>query len=192
MLVSPFNKLILSRYVGVSAIPIYEIAYNGSMHIRALFEIGLRALMPEVSRISGDMTKYAKYRMSQIYHHAMELVLFGGIPIYGGVIVLLTPLLKLWLGHKFVVELPFVFRIMLISTFLNLISVPAYYILIGLGVVRHTLIAHIIFFCISVLIVLTNVFIWHTVSINTISWTILTATGNASLYLIYKNRCILK
>lgn len=47
MLFSPFNKLMLSRYTGVSAIPIYEIAFTGSMQIRALFEAGLRALMPE-------------------------------------------------------------------------------------------------------------------------------------------------
>ncbi|UCG58758.1 MAG: oligosaccharide flippase family protein, partial [Phycisphaerales bacterium] len=33
MFLSPFNKLMLSRYAGVSAIPVYEIAYNGSMQV---------------------------------------------------------------------------------------------------------------------------------------------------------------
>ncbi len=52
MLLSPFNKVMLSRYAGVASIPIYEIAYTGSMQIRGLAEAGIRALMPEVSRIA--------------------------------------------------------------------------------------------------------------------------------------------
>ncbi len=53
MLLSPFNKLMLSRYAGVDSIPVYEIAYTGSMRVRGLAEVGIRALMPEVSRLGA-------------------------------------------------------------------------------------------------------------------------------------------
>ena len=65
MLLSPFNKLMLARYAGISSIPIYEIAFNGSMQVRALIEAGLRALMPEISRIGANMTSRARDRISQ-------------------------------------------------------------------------------------------------------------------------------
>jgi len=193
MLLSPFNKLMLSRYAGVSAIPIYEMAFNGSMHVRALIEAGLRPLMPEVSRLGANMTGYARDRISRIYRHAMKLIFFFGIPVYAAIVVLLTPLLKLWLRQRFVQELPGAFRIMLISTFVSLLSVPSYFILLGLGMVRHTLISHVILCGISSLIVLTIAIIRHRISVEAISWAILAATGVTSVYLIREStRRVLK
>jgi len=188
MFLHPFNKLMLSRYAGVSSIPIYEIAFTGSMQVRGLAEVGLKALMPEISRIGANMTRYAKDRISQINHHAMKLIFLFGIPVYAGLIILLTPLLKFWLRQRFVDELPVAFRIMLVSTFLSLLGVPAYYTLLGLGMVRHTLIAHIILSGVSALIILTIVFIWHNISVATVSWAILTATAVTSLYLNWTNK----
>jgi O-antigen/teichoic acid export membrane protein len=188
MLLSPFNRLMLSRYAGVSTIPVYEIAFTGAMQVRALIEAGLRALMPEVSRIGANMTGYAKDRISQIYRRAMRLIFVFGIPMYGGIIILLTPLLKLWLRQTFVTGLPTPFRIMLISTFLSLLSVPSYYTLLGMGMVRHTLTSHVILSCVNALIVLTIVFMGHNISVETVSWAILTATVLTTLYLNWQSK----
>ena len=136
MLFSPFNKLMLSRYAGVSSIPIYEIAFTGTMQIRGLIESGLRALMPEISRISSDIKRNGIDRISQLYRNSMKIIIFAGIPLYG-LLALLSPwLLRIWLGESFVESIPGVFRIMLISTFISLMGVPAYYLLMGLGHVR--------------------------------------------------------
>ena len=188
MLLDPFNKLMLSRYAGVSSIPVYEIAFKGSMQVRSLFEVGLKALMPEVSRIGANMTRYAKNRISQIYRRAMKLIFLFGVPMYGGIIIFLTPLLRLWLRQSFVDELPIAFRIMLISTFVSLLSVPSYYTLLGVGMVRHTLISHIILSGISALIIVTTVFIWHNISVAAVSWAVLTATAVTTLYLTQQNK----
>ncbi len=187
MLFDPFNKLMLSRYAGVSTIPVYEIAFKGGTQIRGLVEAGLKAMMPEVSRISGNMTRYAKDRISQIYRRAMRLIFVFGIPMYTTIIIFLTPLLKFWLRQKFVDELPIAFRIMLIATFLSLLGIPAYYMLLGLGMVRYILTAHIIVSGVSALIVLTIVFIWHNISVEAVSWAVLTATAITTLYLIWQN-----
>jgi O-antigen/teichoic acid export membrane protein len=144
MLLSPFNKLMLSRYVGVSAITIYEIAFTGSMQIRALFEVGLRALMPEVSRLSGDMTKYAKDKITEIYQTSMKLIFVFGLPIYGVLGVFAPFLLRVWLGSGCAEMLPGAFRIMMFATFFTLVGVPAYYTIIGLGKIRYFLTASVI------------------------------------------------
>lgn len=144
MLLSPFNKLMLSRYAGVSTIPVYEIAYSGSMQVRALIAVGLSALMPEVSRIGANMTIQAKNRISQLNSHAMKLILFFGVPAYAVVMIFAPLLLKLWLGTKFEETLPDAFRIMMVATFFTLVGVPACYTITGLGKIRYFVIASVI------------------------------------------------
>lgn len=188
MLFDPFNKLMLSRYAGVSTIPVYDIALRGSMQVRALIGAGLRALVPEISKIGANMTTYARDRISQINRRAMRLIFVIGTPMYAGLIILLTPLLKFWLSQQFVNELPIVFRIMLISSFLSLLSVPAYYTLLGLGMVRYTLTYQAILSAVSALIVLIVAFVRHSISVETVSWAVLFATTVTTLYLTWMNR----
>ena len=137
MLANPFNKLMLSRYAGVASLPIYEVAFIGSMQIRGLIEAGLRALMPEISRLSSDMGELARQRISQIYQRAMMLIFLFGTIIYVALMISAPVLLRLWLRERFVVTLPPAFRIMLIGSFLSLLGVPSYYLLMGVGRVRN-------------------------------------------------------
>jgi O-antigen/teichoic acid export membrane protein len=184
MLLSPFNKLMLSRYAGVSTVPIYEIAYTGSMQVRALIESGLRALMPEISRIGADITIQATNKISQLNSRAMKLILMFGIPIYG-VLVIFTPLLlMIWLGGKFTETLPGAFRIMLIGTFLSLVGVPAYYTLMGTRYVRYTLVSYIIQSTVNVAIVISCVLLFSTVSANVIVVSTSLGMGASTVYLI--------
>ena len=188
MLLSPFNKLILSRYAGVSSIPIYEIAFTGSMQVRGLAEGGLKALMPEISRIGGEMVVNAEEKILHLYRRAMKLIFLFGIPMYSGLIILLTLLLKLWLRGRFVDELPVTFRIMLVSSFLSLLGVPSYYMLLGLGMVRYTLAAHIILSAGSALMLTTALFIRHSISVQTVCWAMLVATTATTIYLNWQSK----
>jgi len=188
MLLSPFNKLMLSRYAGVSTIPVYEITFRGSMQVRGLVEAGLRALMPEISRLSGNMTRYAKDRISQISRHAMKLIFFFGIPIYGALIILAPLLLRVWLGEKFVETLPAAFRIMLIGTFLSLLCVPAYYTLMGLGRVHHCFLSQVIQGIVNAVVVVIIVLFVGTVSIRSIASAVVLAMGATSFYVVWQNR----
>jgi len=144
ILLSPFNKLMLSRYAGVSTIPIYEIAYTGSIQVRGLIEAGLRALMPEISRIGANMTIQAKNKISQLNSRAMKLIFLLGVPVYAVLMIFMPLLLKIWLRDKFVDTLPDAFRIMMIATFFTLVGVPAYYTIMGLGKIRYFITANVI------------------------------------------------
>lgn len=192
MLLSPFNKLMLARYAGISSIPIYEIAFNGSRQIKSLFQVGLRALMPEISRIGANMTSRARDRISRINRHAMRLIFLFGIPMYGGLLILLTPLLKLWLRHRFVGELPIAFRIMLIATFLSLISAPAFYTLLGLGRVRQCFFAYAIQTTTSFFVIVSVTVLGVRLSVTHVVWAVLAGMGIASVYVISQKYRVLR
>ena len=188
MFFSPFNKLMLSRYAGVSTVPIYEIAYTGSMQVRALIESGLRALMPEISRIGADMTIQAKNKISQLNSRAMKLILMFGIPIYGVLAIFAPLLLRIWLGDRFVETLPVVFRIMLIGTFLSLLGVPAFHTLMGVGRVRSCFLGLVIPSVVNAFLVAVMVVFWGTLSLQYVAGSVVAGTTMSTFYLIWHLR----
>jgi O-antigen/teichoic acid export membrane protein len=114
------------------------------MQVRGLIEAGLRALMPEISRIGTNMTIQAKNRIAQLNSRATKLIFFFGVPVYT-VLMIFTPLLlRIWLGGKFAETLPDAFRIMMVAMFFTLVGVPAYYTIIGLDRVRYLVTSSII------------------------------------------------
>ncbi len=133
MLFSPFNKLMLSRYAGVASIPVYEIAFTGSMYVRSLIEAGLRPLMPEISRLNGSAMEHAAGKITRLYRRSIGLILLAGTPIYLILFTFAPVLLRLWLRDRFTEALPWALRIMLIGTFMSLLGVPAYWTLMGKG-----------------------------------------------------------
>jgi O-antigen/teichoic acid export membrane protein len=191
MLLSPFNKLMLSRYTGVSSIPVYEIAFTGSMQVRSLIEVGLQALMPEISRIGANMTEYARDRISRIYRRAMKLIFLFGIPLYGGMIILVTPLMKFWLRQRFLDELPLAFRIMLVGTFINLLIVPSFYILLGIGRIREVFISRCIASSLNMIIVVILSIYIHTLTPSTIALGLIFSWFVSASYINWKLRRII-
>ncbi len=139
MLFNPFNKLMLSRYVGVASIPVYEIAFTGSMYVRNLIEAALRPLMPEISRLNGSTDERAAEKIRRLYGRSIGLILLAGTPIYLILLVFAPVLLQLWLRERFTEALPWALRIMLVGTFLSLLAVPAYWTLMGKGCIWRNL-----------------------------------------------------
>jgi len=188
MLISPFNKFILSNRVGVASIPIYELAYRGSMQARSLIEVGFRALMPEVSKLGAEMGEGASNRILNIYRRSMRLVLLGGVPLLITTMFVInyTPLFKIWLGSKFVDEMPKAFCIMLLGAVLGLIGVPAYHTLIGLSRVRHIVISHIIQSGMNVALVTGIVLSGLSLTITHVVWMTAISMGGSTVYLIWQ------
>ena len=140
MLISPFNKLMLSRYAGVSTVPIYEIAYGLTMLVGSFLETGFRALMPEISRLTTMMTSEAKNRISAITRKATNVV-FRAAPVYLILFILAPMIFKVWLRDSFNEQIPYDFQVMLVGGFFFLLGQPANNMLMGIGKVNHCLIA---------------------------------------------------
>jgi len=137
----PFNKFMLARYAGVDSLPIFDIAFRGTMQIRSAVEVAFRALMPEVSRTASKMSTAAISRIRSMMRRGQQIIFFGAVPLYVVLFFVAPALLKIWLGKSFVDSIPLTFRIVLFANFINLLSVLAYYFLIGLGKIRFVFIA---------------------------------------------------
>ncbi len=191
MLLSPFNKLMLARYAGVASIPVYEVAYNGSMQVRALSEAGIRAVMPEASRIGLHMTERVRARIREINRRAVSLILHFGLPSYAVLIVGASPLLRAWFGSKVAEDLPLAFRLGLLNSLLSLACVPAYYLLLGLGRVRHCVIGQAFLFGGNVLLVLIFARTGGDLLLSEVLIAMIVATGVSSVYVVVQNRRML-
>ena len=176
----------LSRYAGVSAIPIYEIAYRGSMEVRSLVEAGLRALMPEISRIGANMTTEAKDRIAAINKQSIKLILFAGASLFAVAFIFAGLLLKVWLGDKFVEILPYTLRIMLVASFASLVGVPAYYTHMGQGRVHHCFISHSILSLINVVVVIAYAIFSPEMIESRIYYAILLGQCGSTAYLVWQ------
>ena len=188
MLLGPFNKLVITRWVGVSSVPIYEIAFNGSMQIRSLLEAVFRALSPEVSRLSASNEAGSLGRMRDIDRRALKIILRFGAPFWLLIIIFAAPLLKLWLGARFVPALPAVFQILMVGTFLGLLGVPSFYILMGLGKTKEIFIHNVIQSGINAVLVSLMVLLNLELSITRIALAVILGVGGAIVYLIVKKK----
>ncbi len=192
MLLSPFNKLMLSRYAGVATIPVYEIAYTGSMQVRALAEAGIRALMPEVSRLGANMTRQASTRIREVNRRAVGLVVRFAVPFYMAIFLTTPLLLRVWLRERFTEALPPAFQVALIASLLSLACVPAYYLLLGLGRVRHCVMGHAILTGVNAIFVI--VFAWTDahLSLREVLASLSVATLISSVYVILQSKRVLR
>ncbi len=129
----PFNRFMLARFAGVESLPVFDIAWRGSMQIRQIFGVALQALMPEVSRITSEMSVKSIKRIRSILRWTFGVVLAIATPLFLGLFLLAGPLLRVWLGKSFVDTIPPAFRIMLVGTFISLLAAPAYHFLVGSG-----------------------------------------------------------
>lgn len=191
MLLSPFNKLMLSRYVGLEAIPVYEIAYYGAFQCRSLLEAGFRALMPEVSKLQIDQTAISREKIHRINKKAFYLIVIIGTPFYILLFLLSTPLLKLWLQDRFVDALPPAFRIMLVGTFFTLLMVPSLYILMGFGQTKRVFFSYVIQSVINVLIVFISLLCFKSLTINTVVLAASIGMMCSMIYVIWQKKILI-
>lgn len=162
------------------------------MQLRNLIEAGFRALMPEISRISADMTKCVKDRISHLYRRAMKLIIVFGIPAYATIFIFVTPLLRIWLREQFVHGIPFAFRIMLVATFINLLGVPSYYLLLGMGRIRIVFTARCITWLTSMALVTMIVVNRNYLSVPAVCMTLIISWFLSSTYMIWHFYSVIK
>lgn len=186
ILLDPFNKMMLSRYVGVASVPVYDIASRASAQIRSIFETSFRALMPEISKLSANMDEMSAARVRMVVKRAFKIIFFLGVPVF--IFFFLTGefLLKLWLGKEYVAILPYAFRIMVTASLISLFGVPAYYTHMGAGNVIHCFVSLALIATLNVLIVFMMLFINPSLIEKNIYYAFLFGTLISTGYLIWK------
>ena len=159
----PLNKIVLSKYVGLSAVPLYDMAFNISMRVRGLFEMPLRPIMPALSHAVSAREEDLRSAVGGISKHANRLLLIAGIT-FSTLFVLANPVLRVWLRRSFEPSLTGSLRVALIGAFISLLGVPAYYSLLGVGKASTLFWSHILQSSTNVAIVVVTFIVGHPLS----------------------------
>lgn len=137
MLVMPFNKVIIARYVGLSEVAYYQIAMKVVMSIRDLFVKGLEAILPKISEMHGKTTESLKSVLS-VHRKAMKFILLCAFPLFLSIFIFANPILKIWLGERFDAQIGVALRILLVGWFFNTLVVPDYFMFMGIGKIKYS------------------------------------------------------
>ena len=163
MLLNPLNKIILAKYAGLSAVPIYDLSFTGCMRIRNLFDSSQRAIIPEVSRLLTHSREQAYRHARKLNRQSLKIVIFS-VPLFAVLVAATAPLLRLWLGSRFDPASPATVRIMLAGAFASLMGLPTYYALIGLGRAKSVFAANLTQFVANLAIIAAGVVIYSKAS----------------------------
>lgn len=184
LILNPLNKLLLCKYCGVASIPVYEIGFRIAQQIRAIAIAALRALMPEVSRISASNIEGLARRLSSLNRRANRFLLLTSIPCYLCTLFVLKPALSTWLAPSLAEPLFPVLSVMLLGTFVSLASAPSYFTLMGMGQIRPIFVASLIKATTNASACLAILAFTASVSPLALAWSVMIALSVTTLYLI--------
>jgi O-antigen/teichoic acid export membrane protein len=184
MLIDPLNRVLLSRFAGVDALPVYDIAFRGCQTLRAGADVALRALVPEASRLHAQRAPADNNAIARLFRRTTGMLAVAGagvgLPLAGAAGLLLA----LWLRADLHPAQTAVFRVMLAGTAISMISIPAYNIAMGMGHVRYAVISHVIQAGINVAGLSLCVFVWHTLTPGLVAWSLFSAWSAAACFMI--------
>ena len=152
MFLEPFNKVIIGKYINLSSVTYFEIANRAVRQFRSIFEMGVRAIMPEISKLSVAV-EGVKGKIDVVLKKAMKLVSYLAIPVFIILFCIAPFLLKLWLSNQYTPEITNAFRIILAGCAMNLLVIPIYYLFMGIGKVSYCFINHLVQSVLNVVIV---------------------------------------
>ena len=187
----PINKLLLCRYCGVASVPIYEMSVRISLQLRSFIEAALKPMLPEVSYTNAASLRFAD-RIRRLNGRGLRLILVVACPLYIVMLVSLEPILELWLGADISRPMLPVLGMMLLGGFFSLLSVPAYYTLLGMGRVRAIGFAGAILLLSNVSSALLFLIITRTLTPLLLSCGVVLACGITAIYVIYSNHKMMR
>ena len=137
MLVIPFNKVIIAKFIGFTEVAYFEIAYRVVIATRSVFVNGLEALLPKVSEIN-EKSKESLKSVFSVHKEGMKFVLIFASPLFLMMYILSEQILVLWLREEFNVQIEIVLKVLLVGWYINALTVPDYYMFIGIGKVQYS------------------------------------------------------
>lgn len=132
MLMDPFNKIMLATYVGLDTVTFYEVGMKGVQAVRSIYEGAIRALFPRISELSGQNVERISI-IRRIHRKSIHIVIATALPVFVTIFIFADYALEIWLGDQFSAEISPVLRWFLVGYMINLMSVPGFYILLGLN-----------------------------------------------------------
>ncbi|MFC2161970.1 oligosaccharide flippase family protein, partial [Acidobacteriota bacterium] len=158
MCVVPFNKVIIARYIGLSEVTYYQIAFHVVRSMRDLLVNGLEALLPRISEMYGE-TMRSLSAIFVLHKKAIKFILICASPIFLISFIFANPLLRTWLGPKFDIQIVFALRVLIIGWFINTLAVPDYFMFLGIGKEKYSVAATFLKSITNVTLILSLIFL---------------------------------
>lgn len=139
MLFEPLTKAFLTKFGSLSATTYFEMANRMVTQFRALVVSANQVLVPKIAAVQET----SPGQILQIYRDSYRAVFFLIIPLFS-LLIVATPLIGLiWIGFY---EPNFVFFgvILVLGYLINTLSVPAYFMNLGIGSLRWNVISHMV------------------------------------------------
>lgn len=184
MFLDPFNRIMLTRFAGVDLLPVYDIAFRSCQTLRSFANTGLRALVPEASRLHAINTVDSRLALRKIFSYSSGLLLAASIAVGLPIALAARPLFNLWLRQHVHPDQSITFRIILAGCLLSMISTPAYNIALGMGRIRFVFLSHFITAVVNITVLTFFVLAQSGVSLEAVSWSVCASWTAAALFLL--------
>jgi len=142
MLLMPFNRIIITNYVGLSSLPIYDLAVRISTLALSLIDKAFLSLLPEISQRMKDGNRAAIGSVRRLSRRCTELTAVFSALFLIVIFLFSEELLRVWLGSSFREEIPSVVKIMAFYGVALFMARPSRYILLGIGISYSVLIGN--------------------------------------------------
>ena len=160
LLMDPLNKILLARYVGLETVTFYEIGLKGVQVIRTVFESAIKAIMPAIGNLSG-VGLGIRNTILRIHKKTLRLLCMTAVPAFTSLFIFGDIALRIWIGDNFSEQMVTTLRWFTVGYLFNLMSVPSFYILLGLDQPQHAfytaLLGSLVHFGIIVILLLTGI-----------------------------------
>jgi len=185
MLVMPFNKVIIAKFIGLSEVTYYEIAIKISGAIRDLYVKTLEPILPKISEVYGKATESLK-SVFNIRKKSIRFIVLSASPLFLLIFIFTNPILRIWLGNNFDIEIAIALRILLIGRFINLLVVPDFFMFIGIGKVKYSVGEEWIRSIVNVLVIMIIVFLSMNVTLRGVVIINMISIAAGVIFLKYK------
>ena len=124
-----FDKFIVSYFLGLKILALYNIAFLVYSFIHSVFNSFFFYLFPKMSKMKNKLLIYKTFIRSEIN------IFILGLPLIFFIYLVSETFLKFWLGTSYDQKIYDYQRLFLVMNFLTLPSIPIYYYLVTL---KHT------------------------------------------------------
>lgn len=132
MFLFPIIKVFLSRYVSLAAVSYFELASGMAQQARSLFAMAMLPLVPATAEL---FAKREFHRISGLHNRSIRVLLISALPACSLAALLSKPFVALWVG-KMVPYVAPTLTLLMVGWFVNILALPAYYMVVGMGFPR--------------------------------------------------------
>lgn len=142
LLFEPLVKVLLTTFSGLTLTGYFDVSNRIVLQFRSLIVAAYGAIVPHVAAHSGNQAVDPE-QVRRIYRESFTILLFALFPYFSVVAAALPLALTVWKGAFDPVFV--LVALLLVGTWtVNLVSLPAYLIFVGLGRLQWTIVSHVL------------------------------------------------